>query len=736
MKYFGLTFGLCLIGLVCRGQSSMLNSIGFLNAREDFYTRSEQYVWSGAFYSSYGVDRRHELLYLNNFIINELWTGRVDWNGLSGVNDLLRNRSRIYWFNSNVHTPFNGSQIIIAPSQLRSQMSLTTSLSSGLYSGRFMFSSNNNDWFNLIGLRYGDRIGSPYRSISLTSVKQFKKLLIGFIGVFTTRNMNNPMTQELIELKGVDYNPNWGKHGDTFYYSKLRKQLNFNAFIEGDYSLLKWGLMLSFNERKQHKITAQNAPNIAPDYYRNFPSYAVYKNEFERAYELGKFWNSNDSGFIDFEWINSVNQQRSEAAYLLIAEIEKKLNGQFFALINYEKGFFELRLQGNKYFNFEMIEDLFGANGVRNMDYYSNLNYNIDSEELLSSGDKINFDYQLNLFNLSTTFFYENLKQSWDWRVSAKLAVDSKKRLGGFNHEDYQGKGSSKSMVSEEISIGANVNYKGIRNTIVGLYLGMDSFSKSNPFHEIRYSNEILNHLEESFFKGGIQIENSFNNLRSRLNLKLVYHDQPQQIQRFYTDDFSGYQYQFLNQEINYLSSKFISLDWFVEYPINDELMLLGALRRSSQKYLSDAQINLSNFPGQSWKAPLRNMELSSGPKSICAMGINFRSQDYYWFELSVHLLRKRLVDYDFLNLAIQENHQPEILDDINLVNLVSGKSFKSDDYFISIFISIQNILGQKYKKGGFETTRISTDENNFIPANRYWYDRGRSFFLNLKFSI
>lgn len=736
MKYFGLRLGLCLIGLACRGQSSMLNSIGFLNAREDFYSRSEQYVWSGAFYSSYGVDRRHELLYLNNFVINELWTGRVEWNQLSGVNDLLRNRSRIHWFNSNVHAPFNGSQIILDPNGLRSQLSMTTSLSTGLYSGRLMFSSNNQKWFNLIGLRYGDKKGSPYRSISLSSVKKFEKFLIGFIGVQTTRNMSNPMTEELIELKGVHYNPNFGRQGDVQYFTKVRTQFNLSTFIEGGFGPVDWGLMLSFSKENQNRINAQNAPNIAPDYYRNFPSYSVYKKDFERAHELQNYWNSQGSGQIDFQWINSVNKERDEAAYILIGEIEKKLNGQLFALHKYDRGFVEVRLRNSQFFNYQIIEDLLGAQGVRNIDYYSKSKYDIDFEEVLSSGDKINFDYKLLLFNLSTTFLYENLKQLWEWRVTAKLALDSKQRVGGFNHEDYFGKGTSESNVSREISVGANVNYKGVRNAVIGLYLGTDSFSKSNPFKEIRYSNEMLSNIEESFFKGGIQIENNYRNLRSRLNLKAVYHRQPKQIQRFYTDDFLGYQYQFLNQEIDYLSSRFISLDWTLEYPISDQLLLNGAIRKSSQKYLSDAQITISNLPGQAWRVPLKNKELSAGPKSIYAMGINYRSQDYYWFELSFHLLKKRLIDYDFLNLAIQEHHQPEILDDISLVNLVAGKSLKGENYFVSIFVSIQNILGQEYKKGGFETSRISTDEENFIPSNRYWYDRGRSFFLNLRLSI
>ena len=74
------------------------------------------------------------------------------------------------------------------------------------------------------------------------------------------------------------------------------------------------------------------------------------------------------------------------------------------------------------------------------------------------------------------------------------------------------------------------------------------------------------------------------------------------------------------------------------------------------------------------------------------------------------------------------------------VVNLVGGKSWKVDDYYIGFFASINNLFDTTYKSGGFEQARAANyrelrDDKQLdtrVFGNKYWYGRGTNFFLNL----
>ena len=74
------------------------------------------------------------------------------------------------------------------------------------------------------------------------------------------------------------------------------------------------------------------------------------------------------------------------------------------------------------------------------------------------------------------------------------------------------------------------------------------------------------------------------------------------------------------------------------------------------------------------------------------------------------------------------------------MINLIGGKSWKVNDKFISVFATVNNLLGKEYKSGGFEQGRnanyreLKSDKTLDIPVfgNKYWYGRGATYFLNI----
>jgi hypothetical protein len=70
------------------------------------------------------------------------------------------------------------------------------------------------------------------------------------------------------------------------------------------------------------------------------------------------------------------------------------------------------------------------------------------------------------------------------------------------------------------------------------------------------------------------------------------------------------------------------------------------------------------------------------------------------------------------------------------------GKSWRVGSNFVGVFLSVNNLLGEEYKTGGFEQSRnanyrelrdeVQAERRRFGP--KYWYGRGTTYFLNTYF--
>ena len=87
---------------------------------------------------------------------------------------------------------------------------------------------------------------------------------------------------------------------------------------------------------------------------------------------------------------------------------------------------------------------------------------------------------------------------------------------------------------------------------------------------------------------------------------------------------------------------------------------------------------------------------------------------------------------------------QQEKFNNYKVVNLVGGKSWKIERYYISAFATVNNLLNTEYKSGGFEQGRnanyneLRADKalNKPVFGNKYWYGRGTTYFMNVNISF
>ena len=92
-------------------------------------------------------------------------------------------------------------------------------------------------------------------------------------------------------------------------------------------------------------------------------------------------------------------------------------------------------------------------------------------------------------------------------------------------------------------------------------------------------------------------------------------------------------------------------------------------------------------------------------------------------------------------NIA-KEMLQQEKFDPYVLVNMVGGKSWKINDYYIGFFANVGNILNTEYKTGGFEQSRnanyntLLEDKSRANPlfGSKYWFGYGTSYYAQIYF--
>ena len=151
-------------------------------------------------------------------------------------------------------------------------------------------------------------------------------------------------------------------------------------------------------------------------------------------------------------------------------------------------------------------------------------------------------------------------------------------------------------------------------------------------------------------------------------------------------------------------------------------------------------------------------------PQRGYSLGLEYRNPNYWWVSANGNYLSNNYIDispiirterfyvnpedpdgFPFSNASESEARRllkQEKFDDLFLLNFFSGKSWKIDNYYIGVIVSVNNILDNRYKSGGYEQSRNANfnllkediDSSSRIFGPRYWYGYGRTYYLNIYF--
>ncbi|OYX28421.1 MAG: TonB-dependent receptor [Flavobacteriales bacterium 32-35-8] len=529
--------------------------------------------------------------------------------------------------------------------------------------------------------------------------------------------------------------------------------------------------------------------NPSAAYYQKLPSYFErnFPDDLEFAYSAQQSF--LDDGQIHWQPMYDTNManaaQGKNATYMLYEDrVDDKqvsfssiLNGKINEHILYDASINYKALQSE---NFAEVLDLLGGTGFLNVDSFDGVQFDLRNPNTIAKvGDKYAYNY--NMFaNVLSGFAQAQFKYNKiDFYASASVTNTQYQREGLFQPENFVdnsfGKGDKLAFTG--IGTKAGFTYKLSGKHLFDVNLGYitkapsisNSYTNSRSNHNIvpNISEEKINSFDASYIFRASYVKAKITGFYTQLK-------NANEISFFFADGIgnviadSGTQQsgrdntEFIQEILQGINKNHLGGEFGVEAQVTPTIKLKGAGSIGQYTYANNPDLYLSSdrfenvYLGKSY---LKNYKLAVGPQEAYSIGFEYRDPDYWWFGATANFFKNTYVDVSPLtrtnNFYTDVDGQPfidydedlaksllkqERFDDYMVVNLVGGKSWMVGDYYIGFFASVNNILDEVYKTGGFEQGRnanyrqLRDDQalNKPVFGSKYWYGRGANYFVNV----
>lgn len=535
--------------------------------------------------------------------------------------------------------------------------------------------------------------------------------------------------------------------------------------------------------------------NPSPTYYQKLPSYFErnYPNDLQFAYRALKAFQNN--GQIDWNSMYQANianaQNGGNAIYALYEDrtddrqftlnsiLKKELSDHvvFNAGVNYK------HLRSG---NFAEVIDLLGASTYLDVDGFANeadaaQNNLLEPNRLVGVGDKFKYHYNVFANDLSAFAQAQLRYKHIDCFASASVKSTQYQREGLYQNGGFPSNSFGKGEWLKFVGFGAKA---GLTYKVSGKH-----FFSLNAAHLLRpptiqntYSNLRENHnvvpniSEEKIASAdvGYVFRSSF--VKAKLTGYYTKIKDASEISFYFADGIGGDNAVFVQEILQGINKTFFGAELGAEAQITPSIKLKGAAAIGRFAYANNPNLYLSTEPNTESVAAgfidgfkdfgpsnLKNYRLASGPQNACSMGFEYHHPDYWWFGATANFFSNTYIDVSPLTRSSNFNTdydgnvfndydaelakallKQERFNDYMVVNLVGGKSWKMGPYYLGLFVSVNNLLDEVYKTGGFEQGRnanyreLRDDKALETPVfgPKYWYGRGATYFLsfNLRF--
>lgn len=618
------------------------------------------------------------------------------------------------------------------------------------------------------------------------------------------RGKSSPNTQEVYDLKGIKYNEYWGYLDGEKKNSRIKEteepilMLNHYWDINSKTSL-NTNVAYQWGKLGNSRLDFPGGANPSPAYYQKLPSYFLADDDgpdYENAYIAEQEFINN--GQIDWNRIIDANLTNNiggnYAAYALYEDrsddsqvtVNTILNTELSEniILNASVNYKTLKSE-----NFAEVIDLLGSNtGVLNVDSFDGFQFDLNNpNQVAFEGDKYRYNYNLYADVISGyaqgVFKYNKV----DFYLAGSITKTDYYRDGLYRNEanannsygkggevDFTGFGAKAGFtykISGKHLIDVNGGYitraPSLRNTYSNARVNHDVVGVVNGVNVTgqEITEEKITSFDASYiFRSPI--------VNARLTGFYTKTEDANEISFYYADGIGGFFDDQGNVQTNNLVSevlqgvdkRHLGAEFGIEAQVTPTIKLKGAASYGQYTYDNNPNLYISAndqaaFYGES---NLKDYKVAGGPQKAYSVGFEYRDPDYWWFGATANFFDETYVDVSPLLRTSSfyteptdglpmNDYNPEIARDLlkqeefgsyMVVNLIGGKSWKINDYFVGFFASVGNVLDKQYRTGGFEQGRNANYrellEDNSNPKRRfgpkYWYGRGANYFLNVYF--
>ena len=789
------------------------NISGLLQASKDIFLRTAAFEFSSSFFKVKGLDSGNGKVLINGIQMNKVYDGRAQWSNWGGLNDVLRNQE----FSNGLaasNVTFGGvlgaTNMNTRASLQRPGTRLSYSSSNRSYAHRAMATHttgiSKNGWAMTFSASRrtgveGFNAGTSYNAYSVFSSIE-KKIndhhSINFTGIFTPnrRGKSSPNTQEVFDLKGIEFNEYWGNLNGRKLNSRIKEVaepiLMLNHYWDiSENATLQTNASYQFGKIGNSRLDFNGGANPSPSYYQTLPSYFLRRNDLSGAYISQE--NFVNNGQLDWYRIFDANTTNTNAglnnAYVLyedrnddkqitvntiyILEINNHIS------VNGKLEYKRLRSQ-----NFAEVLDLLGGSGYLDINNFADSEAQMQNDVLnpnrvVGVGDAFRYN-----FNLKSDFINAFAQGQFkynkvDFFAAVKVSQITNQREGLYKNGRFEnnslGASEKINFINYGVKTGATYKING-RNLIdTNVAYVTEAPTIRNSFSNSRENNNIVEDLQsEKVFSADVSYIRRSPIITSRVTAYYTSIKDATEISFYFADGVGGDNTAFVQEIVSGIKKKQLGLELGLEAQVTATIKLKGAAAIGSFVYANNPNLYLTSDvtnegvfdeKGRSgnYISNLKNYKIAAGPHQAYSAGFEYRDPNYWWIGATVNFFNNTYVDIapltrsrnfysdadglTFPNYNIESASQllqQEKFDAYKVVNLVGGKSWKINGYYISVFATLNNLLNTAYKSGGFEQGRnsnyneLSADKalNKALFGNKYWYGRGTTYFLNLNFSF
>ncbi len=629
------------------------NTSALLHANRSVFLNAAAYDFSATFFRPRGLKNDNGKVLINGLEMNKFWNGSPQWSNWGGLNDVQRNQEFSFGVSQNEYSfgdLLGTSNIIMRASKYRKGARISYASSNRSYQGRIMGTYNSGltqkGWaFSLsLSRRFGEEgliEGTGYEANSFfASVEKIinDKHSLNFTGFYTPnrRGRSTAITEEVFNIKGPTYNPNWGYQAGKVrnarerhinepvvmlnHYWKLTEKTSINtnlAFQTGKIANTRvdngGGDLLVTQEGQQLYTGGGRSVDTNPVHSDNLPSsFLSDPNPTSLDYQNAFLARQNllHNGQINWEELIQSNQQNAQqgnnATYILYEDrtddsqftgniiLNSKLNDHITlnAAVNYRK------LLSH---NFAKVNDLLGGSGFLDVDLFALSTTGLTNSEaanraqsdlrnpnrIVREDDIYDYNYELGASKLSTYVQSQFKFRAINFFFAGNYSQTSYQRNGIFENGYFPGNqslGKSSSLDFQNYGIKTGLTYR-----VFGLHsirVNAAHFNKAptvrNAFINPRQTNitvaELINKNQESEKITSLDASYIFRSERIKATLTGYYTSivDATNISFFFTQAISGSESGFVQEILTDIDKLHYGAELGISYQITPTIKLKG----------------------------------------------------------------------------------------------------------------------------------------------------------------